>query len=539
MNSEHVVFIVRGKLPLIAAAAEAVKFEACNRNKGSPDRKYHMLLVPRGVLFCEKRLSDCGVRGNFETVADFPVMYPLDYDLLSLEEGDAFYDITIEKDTSALYDVASALSIMQSNFGPVPVVSGIGKAARVVADLMKRMVDVRTCDGPRFGSRIDSVVLFDRSVDLITPLLTQHTYEGLIDENFGIAQTNVKFPREKFAQPESPTSDPLPETIQFALNSGEDIFAKLRDKNFKAVGPILNQTSKQLSSVKTETNQAKSVKELKQVVAKVPYFLIAKKSVSNHIAIAELIKEKTENQQFFETTILESDLLNLEERDREIEVIEEKMCRCEDVDQVLRLICLQAQTAGIRRSTYESYRKEIIQSYGYKHLLTLMNLEKASILRPPVPSNYIPLLAPRTYPTLNKLLALTDTTIVSRINSETGPNMYHVYNGYAPLSVKLIEKFRRAELASLTENRSELKGFMGSLFEEKLVSDADINHQTLRSSDDTKVVVVVFIGGCTFAEVSGLRLLSQQDDQNVEFVILTTNIINPNNFIKQFSKSVS
>ena len=34
--------------------------------------------------------------------------------------------------------------------------------------------------------QIDAIVLLDRSVDLLTPLSTQLTYEGLIDEIFGI-----------------------------------------------------------------------------------------------------------------------------------------------------------------------------------------------------------------------------------------------------------------------------------------------------------------------------------------------------------------
>ena len=280
VSSEHVVFIVRGKLTIISAVADAVKFDVSNRARGTT-RKYHILLVPRGSLICEKRLSDFGARGDFDTLIDFPVLFPLDNDVLSLEDADSFYDISIEKDTSALYDLATAITMMQSTFGKIPTLCGVGKSAQTVADLMKRMAtSVQGADAPQqHASKIDSVILIDRSVDLITPLLTQHTYEGLIDENFGISQTNVKFPREKFAQPESPTDQPLPETIQFALNSGEDIFCKLRDKHFKAVGPFLNQTSKQLTSVKIETNQAKSVKELKQVVAKVPYFLVAKKSV--------------------------------------------------------------------------------------------------------------------------------------------------------------------------------------------------------------------------------------------------------------------
>jgi len=34
--------------------------------------------------------------------------------------------------------------------------------------------------------QIDAIILLDRSVDLLTPLSTQLTYEGLIDEIYGI-----------------------------------------------------------------------------------------------------------------------------------------------------------------------------------------------------------------------------------------------------------------------------------------------------------------------------------------------------------------
>ena len=34
--------------------------------------------------------------------------------------------------------------------------------------------------------QIDSIILLDRSVDLLTPLSTQLTYEGLIDEIYGV-----------------------------------------------------------------------------------------------------------------------------------------------------------------------------------------------------------------------------------------------------------------------------------------------------------------------------------------------------------------
>lgn len=39
---------------------------------------------------------------------------------------------------------------------------------------------------PEISDKIDSLIILDRQVDMITPLLTQLTYEGLIDELIGI-----------------------------------------------------------------------------------------------------------------------------------------------------------------------------------------------------------------------------------------------------------------------------------------------------------------------------------------------------------------
>lgn len=43
------------------------------------------------------------------------------------------------------------------------------------------------------SENIDSLIILDRRVDMITPFLTQLTYEGLIDEVIGIK--NCELPR--------------------------------------------------------------------------------------------------------------------------------------------------------------------------------------------------------------------------------------------------------------------------------------------------------------------------------------------------------
>ena len=40
------------------------------------------------------------------------------------------------------------------------------------------------------SANIDALILLDRTVDLVTPLSSQLTYEGLIDETYGIKYSN-------------------------------------------------------------------------------------------------------------------------------------------------------------------------------------------------------------------------------------------------------------------------------------------------------------------------------------------------------------
>ena len=58
-------------------------------------------------------------------------------------------------------------------------------------------------------------------------------------------------------------------------------------------------------------------------------------------------------------------------------------------------------------------------------------------------------------------------------------------------------------------------------------------------SDDSKVTLVLFLGGCTFAEISALRFLAQQEDSPTDYLIATTSIINGNNFIDTLTVNLS
>ena len=49
---------------------------------------------------------------------------------------------------------------------------------------------------------------------------------------------------------------------------------------------------------------------------------------------------------------------------------------------ILRLLCLSSLTSnGISAKKFDHLRRLIVQTYGFEHLFTLMNLEKAGLVR--------------------------------------------------------------------------------------------------------------------------------------------------------------
>lgn len=511
-GADHIIYVIRPKHSIVKKVTENIRREEGGNRSRESKKKFHLLFMPRGSLICERRLADLGILGDLSSVTEIPVLYALDNDLVSLELPSSFYECYVELDYSSLFNVAAAIMKMQVLFGFVPKVHGLGKTARQVADLIQRMRHELGGPSPKIRQRLDSILLLDRSADLITPLVTQRTYEGLIDELFGISHNSVKLPSDKFSQMnDSPTEQVQPspgEVKSFPLSSAEELYAEIRDKHFKDIGPYLSQKSKMLSSVKMETNQAKSVQELKQIVDKLPRFQVMKKSLSDHLAIGEMIKQVTETESFLERVDTESDFLNFIETDQRHPVIEDMISKSEDVNLVLRLICLQSQTnSGMKKQVLEFYKREVIQTYGYEHVMSLRNLEKVALLKTSSASS---ILTPsqKGYNVVRKTLKLTS----ERCKTEQTPtDTHHVYNGYAPLSVKLAEFLIHPGWRAITE---VFRFLPEPCFEE----DQDVHptvgrrSSTLYSPDshDPKTVLIVFLGGITFAEISALRFLSKK-----------------------------
>uniref|UniRef100_A0A2K5C0P0 VPS33A core subunit of CORVET and HOPS complexes n=1 Tax=Aotus nancymaae TaxID=37293 RepID=A0A2K5C0P0_AOTNA len=447
---KNIIFFVRPRLELMDIIAENVLSE----DRRGPTRDFHILFVPRRSLLCEQRLKDLGVLGSFIHREEYSLdLIPFDGDLLSMESECAFKECYLEGDQTSLYHAAKGLMTLQALYGTIPQIFGKGECARQVANMMIRMKREFTGSQNSIFPVFDNLLLLDRNVDLLTPLATQLTYEGLIDEIYGIQNSYVKLPPEKFApKKQGDGGKDLPtEAKKLQLNSAEELYAEIRDKNFNAVGSVLSKKAKVISAAFEERHNAKTVGEIKQFVSQLPHMQAARGSLANHTSIAELIKDVTTSEDFFDKLTVEQEFMSGIDTDK---------------------------------------------TYGYEHILTLHNLEKAGLLKPQTGGR-------NNYPTIRKTLRLW----MDDVNEQNPTDISYVYSGYAPLSVRLAQLLSRPGWRSIEE---VLRILPGPHFEERQPLPTGL--QKKRQPGENRVTLVFFLGGVTFAEIAALRFLSQLED---------------------------
>ncbi|KAL9266006.1 Vacuolar protein-sorting-associated protein 33-like protein [Drosera capensis] len=100
---------------------------------------------------------------------------------------------------------------------------------------------------------------------------------------------------------------------------------------------------------------------------------------------------------------------------------------------VLRLLVLFSVTnLGLPKRQFDYLRREILHSYGFEHVVTLSNLERAGLFRKQeLKSNWL---------TIKRAMRL----VVEDNNTANPSDISYVFSGYAPLSVRLIQQAIRS-----------------------------------------------------------------------------------------------
>ncbi|KAI3896964.1 hypothetical protein MKX03_005659 [Papaver bracteatum] len=321
-------------------------------------------------------------------------MIPLDEDVLSFElDHLAYRDYLVDGDTSALWHIAKSIRELEYSYGVIPNVMAKGKAsARIAAILTRMQVEEEPSD-----------------VDMVTPMCFQLTYEGVMDEilhvDNGCVELDASIIMGNQQQQGKKTKVPL--------NSSDKIFKKTRDLNFGVVGQFLHQNATDMRQDYKEIKTAnQSVSDLKDFVKK---RLNSLPEVTRHVNLAQHLTTFTSKPSFSRKLDMELTLVEGESYGICFEYIEDMIHRQEPVVEVLRLLVLFSSTnSGLPKQQFDYIRREFLHSYGFEHMATPWNLEKAGLFKK------------------------------QEIDTANPNDIAYVFSGYAPLSVRLVQQALRS-----------------------------------------------------------------------------------------------
>lgn len=556
-------------LPNIAEADRSLAQIKHLQRNGSVEHEITIVWVPRRTLLSNKILEDAGVLGDVN-IQELSILFlPLEKDLLSLELKDGFQDLYLHGDRSPIYLASRALMQIQQRHGLFPRILGKGDNARKLANLLVRArkeLDADEANTPYTtmpSTSIDSLIVIDRDVDFATPLLTQLTYEGLVEEFVGIKHNKAEVDssvagagsQRRASQsglpPAAPTKQLLKQTI--VLDSSDSLFEELRSINFALIGPILNKVARRLANDYDIRHKAREINELRDFVNKLPGYQQEHKSLGIHTNLADDMTKYTRSETFNRELEVQQNIAAGTDPIYQHDTIEELIARDVPLPKILRLLCLESTIAGgLRAKDLENFKRQILHAYGFQHLLTLDKLEKMELLQSRSSSSA--LLLPvgggtqsatgtkTNYGYLRKELAM----IIDEYNEQDPEDVSYVYSGYAPLSIRLVQCILQKQYLQtlhksplpLTPSSTGWGGFedilksaKGPTFNiaQKATDEKAAKAKTaLAGTGGWRYIFVMFLGGITFTEIASLRFIAKKladSGQRRKIMICTTGII--------------
>ncbi|KAK2992388.1 hypothetical protein RJ640_018307, partial [Escallonia rubra] len=508
-----VVYLVRSQIDLMKFICSHIHNDI---SKGL-QREYFVYFVPRRAVVCEKILEEEKVH-HLLNIGEYPLYaIPLDEDVLSFELDLAYKDCLVDGDTTSLWHIAKAIHELEFSFGLIPNVRAKGKASVRVADILNRMQAEEPVNTSDMGvPEINTLILIDRE------LLRINNGAVELDSSIMCVQQDGK-------------------KIKVPLNSSDKLFKETRDLNFEVVvqmmvlenlkrnakykqkylEKVLRQKATSMKQDYTEmSTTSQTVSELKDFVRK----LNSLPEMTRHINLAQHLSTYTSKPAFLGRLDMEHTIVEAQSYDICFEYIEEMIHKQEPLVNILRLLILFSVTNSGR---------ELLHSYGFEHMATLNNLEKAGLLKKQESKG--------NWLTVKRALQL----VVDDTDTANPNDISYVFSGYAPLSIRLVQHAIRSGwrpiediLKLLPGPHSETKrsGFASSPSFDSLPGAPHTADKV--GGGRRSLVLVVFIGGVTFAEISALRFLSAQEGMAYDLVVGTTKIVSGHTLTEAFVENL-
>jgi len=458
-------------------------------------------------------------------------LIPIDNDLLSLEKEKYFRELYIDKNLSSISELANSFVKLESFFGKVKNIYLKGDNSKIFLNLVnekEKENDLKITD------EIFGMIVLDRSVDFLTAITSNYTYEGLIDDFFAINLGNIKI-KESFIKDTNIKNDKNQEKyLTYALTSfNNNFYSQIGCMHYLDVNKFLNKMTEHYQQI---TNKGKnkdiSLEELQKITYDLKVYMTEIKSplatnknilyhIINSISNEQYI-QYIKNEQILLTGVLPPNLHLFYE-----DYISDKR----DLNKLLKLMSIESLTQGGIKD-YNSIKKDILNVYGYQNIFLFRDLENLGWLRD---RSYSKNSINMNYNQLCQKLEL----VKMDYNNEKPEDCSYAMGGYCPIGLKLIEKGLEGKWNKIQDIIRKIPGE---------ISFPNDESEIYSPTQEVNTIFLVFIGGVTYTEIEAIRFLNRKFKEDydksiskkptrIQLIIITTCILNTNKIFSNLGKT--
>ena len=506
-DSPIIIYIITPNLENLKIIEKHIETNMKNfssNNVSDPDndsdlKKFHIIFIPKISGECHNFINNSKYKKYFNSHILNIDIYQIDKEILSLENNNAFRDIYLENNLNNLSALARSIIKYETVFGKIKYKYSKGFYSKSLIEILNREEEKLNNAGNALNNEDETLAcfIFDRNIDMITPMCTNWIYEGVLDDFIGIDFNTMMSVDSKILD-----KDKKNNIIKIDLSSKDKFYTNIKDFN---LGKIRNVFPEKMAELNKE-NKEKLTKEKK----------IEKNFLNNHINILEYITKKQVTPIFKFYYNFEKILLKGESNNKIFDFIDDEMSKKADEYNLLRILCLEcAIRSGIKNKILEQIKKDFLNIYGYDKLFLLKNLEKVGLLKVPDNQNF--------YNEANKKLQL----IFGNVDLNEPNDTSYAYIGYTSILIRLLERgIQRGGWNGIREVLKKIPG--DSNFP---TDESDIFGNKM----EKQFILVVFIGGITYGELASIRLMNKKN-RNKKFIVITTGIINSKKIFESLKK---
>lgn len=171
MKANHIYYLIKANMPTCKLVCRYIEL-----NKNSI---HHIIFVPKTNITCQRIFEYYGLW-------QYVRIRELDITLIKIT------DDLLSSYSIANNDIVHSLAILQQHVGVFPIIQGVGTNARsIVEQLLQTKISNKE-------SKIGRLIIIDRECDPITPLLSQTTYAGILDDIYHFDRNIITIKDQKY-----------------------------------------------------------------------------------------------------------------------------------------------------------------------------------------------------------------------------------------------------------------------------------------------------------------------------------------------------